>query len=98
MVALPEVLNDQLAQASDDFETVYGQAESAQRLLESKISEDWVAMEDNPRVRMPAEGSASKWVQHAVSPGRKGEERSREKVPASKEPASKETVRRYLSV
>ena len=81
LIDVPEQLNRDLVQSSDDFDTVYHkQASAAQAKLMSLVADEWVIHPNKETLQHPAEGKARRWVEFADSPGIKGEPRSREKM------------------
>ena len=83
LVAQPEKRNGDLAQLSDEFETVYHkQAPEAQAKIMALIAAQWEVDPDKAMLHHPVEGAALPWVEFADSPGVKSEPRSREKMAA----------------
>ena len=54
LCSLPERLDPDLRQQSDDFETVYGQAAEAQKLLKSKVASCWQQDPNHSKFEVPA--------------------------------------------
>ncbi len=74
----------ELTQASDEFDTVYRQAEEARQKLRGAIADEW--SEDEERKTLgktpffyPNEAKKRPWVDQAIDPGVKGKERALQK-------------------
>ena len=78
LLRLPELRDPALRQQSDDFETLYAQAASAQQVLRASIASSWRPHAAGGPLQVPVVAHA--WVDEAVSPGVKGRARAQEKV------------------
>ncbi|MGA1354800.1 MAG: hypothetical protein ACO32I_08530, partial [Candidatus Limnocylindrus sp.] len=75
-----EKLQPKPTQESSDFETVYGWAKEAHKILEEKIASEWVVDAKYNFLRHPKPESKAEWVDEADNPGVKGRKRAEEKM------------------
>eukprot|EP00966_Prymnesium_polylepis_P056765 1313499-Prymnesium_polylepis.2 len=74
----------ELMQTSDDFDTVYKQAEDARQILRGAIADEWYEDEERKKLGKtpffyPVEQKKRPWVDKAIDPGVKGKERALQK-------------------